>query len=273
MSHFGWRPVGAWRLRRDGELDLVWFVMSALVMAAVVVDATSLSGSSELFFLYMAMVMAAPVAGIGLCALGRLAWQARRRGSPITASLVICTLVAVHFTVGGIPSLPFADGSHWAAALENRIASGVRAYRNPGQASPPTPITYAAVARTLRVTSAITAGLAWLRNEAEASTVIATNVPGAALYAAMCECREYLQTEEYAPGVNGAVVSATYTDIFSSRGALMRSWLSGQAGAVEALREVGITYVVVDHVNGVDVSRSGLGSPVFSNTDIAIYRL
>jgi len=264
---------GAWRLTREGESNLVWFVLSALVIAAVLVDATSLAGSSELFFLYMAMVLVAPVAGIGLCELGRLTWQGRKGAAPITAAVLVCALVAVHVKVGGTPSPPFADGSYWTTALEKRVESGVRAYRDPGPSSRPTPITYTSVGRILRLTPAITAGLAWLRSEADASTVIATNVPGAAMYAALCECREYFQTEEYAPGVNGAVISAAYAEIFAQRGELLRMWLSGQPGGIDALRRVGINYVIVDHVNGVNVSGDGLGSPVFSNADVAIYRL
>jgi len=115
-------------------------------------------------------------------------------------------------------------------------------------------------------------GLSWLRGVADASTVIATNVPGAAFYAALCECREYYQTEQYAPeeiaahDVTGGVVTA-----FDGRARLLEAWIAGRPGSVEALRKAGITDLIVDHVNGFAVPLSGMPAPIFSNSDISIY--
>ena len=265
---------GLYRLAKLGEAELCWFLTGALLFGAAVVDATTIPGHSELFFLYMGMVLVAPVAGMGLTWLGTLLVQERKRLTPIAAVIVLGAGLAVHLSVGGVPSPPFYDGSRWAAGLyNNRIAVGVADYQHPGPASSPTPITYAATTRVLRVTPGIMAGLAWLRSVAVSSTVIATNVPGAAYYAALCECREYFQVEEYAEGVSGASISKADQILFADRSRLLEAWVNGQGGSVDMLRKVGITYLVVDHINGLPVVTVDMPRPAFSNSDIAIYRL
>src|SRR4029077_17733169 len=137
----------------------------------------------------------------------------------------------------------------------------------------PTPITYGATTRVLRVTPGIVAGIAWLRAVAVSSTVIANNVPGAAYYAALCECREYFQVEEYAEGVSGASISESDQILFADRSRLLEAWMSGQTGSIDMLKKVGITYLVVDRINGLPVVTVDMPRPVFTNNDIAIYRL
>jgi hypothetical protein len=264
--------VGTWKLFRGGEEQLAWFLTGSLLFGAVVVEATSIPGASELFFLYMAMVLAAPIAGMGLSELGTLGWRRRDRATPITVVVVILVALGVNLKVGGPPSAPFYDGSQFATALRNRIVAGVDAYRKPGPPSPPS-LTWTVKNSQLRVTPGIIGGLTWLRGVAVSSTVIATNVPGAALFAGLCECREYLQTVTYAPEFIEAEKTGVPTLVFASRERLLTAWMSGDAGSVEALRMVGITYLVVDHVNGLPVPEQEMPVPVFSDGDISIYRL
>lgn len=266
--------LGIYRLAKLGEAELSWFLTGALLFGAVVVDGTTIPGHSELFFLYMGMVLAAPVAGMGLTWLGTLLVRERKRLTPIAALIVLGAGLAVHLKVGGVPSPPFYDGARWVAGLyKYRVAEGVTDYQHPGPASSPRPITYRGTARVLRATPEIIAGLAWLRSAADYSTVIATNVPGAAIYAALCECREYLQVEEYAEGVSGATISAADQVLFAYRSRLLEGWMNGQPGSLDMLRKVGIAYLVVDHINGLPVETIDMPRPVFSNTDIAIYRI
>ena len=105
------------------------------------------------------------------------------------------------------------------------------------------------------------------------STVIATNVPGAALYAGLCECQEYYQTEEYASAFIAAKLAGTKTKAFDDRARLLIAWFDGTPGSVDALRKVGITYLVVDKVNGLVVHLQGVPKPAFMNRDIAMYRI
>ena len=264
---------GVWKLAKQGEKDLCWLLVAALLFGAVVAEATSIPGSSELFFLYMAMVLVAPVAGMGLCQLGRLLSRERKRVTPIAATVVLVAGVGINLKVGGVPSPPFYDGSSFATGLSNLVRSGVRANRDPGPPSPPQ-LSWTDGPSRLRVTTGIVNGLSWLRGVADSSTVIATNVPGAALYAALCECREYYQTEQYAPeeiaahDVTGGVVTT-----FNGRAQLLEAWISGRPGSVEALRKVGITFLIVDHINGFAVPASGMPAPAFTNSDISIYRV
>ncbi len=264
---------GVWKLARDGDLELCWLLSGALVVGALIVEATTLPGESELFFLYMAMVLVAPMAGVGLCQLGNLMWRGRKRASPIAAAVIVLAGLGLHVKVGGTPSPPLFDGSEWTTGLEQRIAAGVRAYGDPGPPSPPA-LSWADGPHLLRMSPGIVSGLSWLRGVVTSSTVIATNVPGAAVYAALCECREYYQTEQYAPEYIAAHdVTGGTTTTFDDRAHLLEGWISGRPGSVEALRGVGITFLIVDHINGFAVPLSGMPAPVFSNSDISIYRV
>jgi hypothetical protein len=264
--------IGTWRLVKAGERELSWFLVGCLLFGSVVVEATSIPGASELFFLYMAMVLAAPVAGMGLSELGRLAWRGRKMATPLTVIVVIVAASGTHLKVGGTPSVPFYDGSPFAAAVRARIVAGVDAYRDPAPPSAPS-LTWSVKNSLLRVTPHIIDGLSWLRGVADPSTVIATNVPGAALYAGLCECREYFQTETYAAEFIEAEATGSPTTIFANRDRLLTAWITGKLGSVDALRRVGITYLVVDHLNGLPVPQQDLPEPAFSNGDISIYRL
>ena len=265
---------GLYRMARLGEAALCWFLAGALLFGTVIVEATVIPGHSELFFLYMGMVLVAPVAGVGLTWLGTLLVRERMRVTPAAAVVVLVAGLLLHLKVGGAPSPPFYDGSRWAQGLYNyRIVEGVSDYEHPGPASSPTPVTYGGTARILRVTQEMVVGLAWLRGVANASTVIATNVPGAAYYADLCECREYFQTEEYAEGVSGASITAAQQAIYTARSAVLEGWLSGQSGSIDVLRKAGISYLVADLVNGLPVATTDMPRPVFSNSDIVIYRL
>jgi hypothetical protein len=263
---------GTLRLAKNGEKELSWFLVAALLVGAVVVEATSLPGESELFFLYMAMVLVAPVAGMGLCEVGTLLWRGRQLATPAILAVILLAALGLHLKVGGAPSMPWRDGSVFSKGLYNRVEAGIRAYRDPQPPSPPI-MSWTDGGRLLRVTPGILGGLSWLRGAADSSTVIATNVPGAALYAALCECREYYQTEQYAPEYIAAhdVTGITITT-FASRQRLLEAWMTGQPGSVEALQKVGITYLIVDHVNGFRVPLQGMPKPAFGNGDITIYR-
>ncbi len=263
---------GIWVLVKAGEAELSWFLVGGLLFGAAVVEATSIPGHSELFFLYVAMVLVAPAAGVGLSHLGRLLWSGRRVATPITAVVALAIAFGVHLKVGGAPSVPFYDGSRWAAGLDARINAGVDAYRDPGPPSSPA-LSWAVGSGKLRVTPGIVDGLAWLRGVAISTTVIATNVPDAALHAGLCECREYYQTEEYASVYIESQLTGIPTTRFAARQSRLEAWMSGKPGGVAGLRAVGITYLIVDHVNGVAVPDQGMARPVFSNGDITIYRL
>jgi hypothetical protein len=264
---------GVWKLVRDGEHELSWFLATALLAGAVIAESVAIVGWSQLFFLYMAMVLVAPVAGTGLCHFGMLLWRKRRRAMPIFIVVVLVLAFGLHLAVGGSPSPPLYDGSRWARSLMTiRIEPGVKAYRDPGPPSPPVE-SWMLGPRVLDVTPSIIDGLAWLRSAATPSTVIATDVPGAALYAALCECREYYQTEEYSGEVPESGLTYIPTTFFAGRERLLVAWMSGEPGSVAALRDVGITYLIVDHVNGVPVGAAGMPAPVYSNIDITIYKL
>jgi hypothetical protein len=263
---------GTWKLWRDRESDLCAFLVSALLFGAVVVEATSIPGNSELFFWYVAMVLVAPVAGLGLCQLGNALWRWRKRVTPIVGLAALTVAAGVNLKVGGAPSFPFVDGSRWAANFFIHIGDGVEAYRDPGAPSPPNMLWYSG-GSLLRVTPAIVDGLSWLRRVATSSTVIATNVPGAALYADLCECREYLQTDEYAPEYIAAKLVGSVTTAFATRERLLEAWIDGRPGSTEALEKVGVTYLIVDHVNGFPIPLQGMPTPAFINPDIAIYRV
>ena len=263
---------GIWRMAKDGEAALCWLLGGVLVTGAFIVEATTIPGESELFFLYMAMVLVAPVAGFGLCRLGMLLWRGRKRATPIAAAVVVLAGVGLHLKVGGTPSRPLLDGSEWTTGLEQRIEAGVRAYREPKPPSPPA-LSWAD-GPLLRMSPGVVSGLSWLRGVVTPSTLIATNVPGAAIYAALCECREFYQTEQYAPAYIAAHdVTGGTTTAFDSRARLLEAWISGRPGSVDALRRVGITFLIVDHVNGFAVPPSSMPAPAFSNSDISIYRV
>ena len=263
---------GVWNLAKQGERELCWFLVGALLTATLIVEAVSITGESELFFLYMAMVLVAPVAGTGLCYLGWLLWRGRKLATPIAVVVILGASLGLHMKVGGEPSPPFYDGSRWAAGLYARMTEGIQLYRDPGPPSPPT-LSWSNGGRRLQVTPAILDGLSWLRGDANSSSVIATNVPGAALYAALCECREYYQTGRYTNEFIAAQMTHTTASIFADRERLLTAWITGQPGSVEALRRVGITYLIVDHVNGFPIRREDLPRPAFSNADISIYRV
>jgi hypothetical protein len=178
----------------------------------------------------------------------------------------------VNLKVGGAPSLPFDDGSSWASKVFVHINEGIDAYREPGPPSPPT-MSWSDGGRVLRVTPEIVAGLTWLSGVAVPSTVIVTNVPGAALYGALCECREYYQTEDYAPAYIAAKTAGRTIEAFPARAGLIEAWIDGKSGSVEALRKAGITYLVVDRLNGFAVPLQGMPKPAFSNSEIAIYAI
>jgi hypothetical protein len=198
-------------------------------------------------------------------------WQGRMLATPLTAFVAVCALVGLHLAVGGHPSAPLYDGSRWAVALRGRIDSGVQAYRDPG---PPSRSNSYEGGQLLRVTPGIVDGLSWLRRSADSPTiVIATNVPGAALYAALCECREYYQTDAYAPEFIQASRTHTVDTTFADRERHLRAWMSGEPGSVELLRKLGISYLIVDHVNGLPVNTRDMPAPAFSNGEITIYRL
>lgn len=263
---------GTWRLAKGGDRQFCWFASTALAVGTVIAQAISLPGHSELFFLYMAMVLVAPVAGLGLCHLGRLLWRGRRRVTPLAALATISAVVALHVSVGGPMSAPLYDGSIWARALRNRIDQEIQAYHDPALPSKPT--SYHDVSLLLRLTPGVLRGLNWLRTSAGSpATVIATNVPGAAMYAALCECREYFQTNEYAPEFIQAARTHTVDTSFADREARLRSWMSGDPGSVEALRRLGISYLIVDHVNGLPINGRDMPPASFSDADIAIYKL
>ncbi len=264
--------VGVWKLARAGEADLCWFLVSVLVFAAVLVDATSIPGASQLFFLYMAMVLVAPVAGVGLFDLGQMLWRRRASTTPVVVLILLVGAVAVNLKVGGAPSVPFDDGSVYASKFFVHVTEGVDAYRDPGPPSPPLRV-WDSGGSLLRVTPEIVQGLSWLRGVAVPSTVVATNVPGAALYASLCECAEYYQTEEYAPAFVAAKLAGTTTTAFSGRARLLEAWFDGAPGSVVALRKAGITYLIVDRVNGFPIPVAGMPKPAFMDRDIAIYRI
>jgi hypothetical protein len=264
--------LGAWRLWREGEADLCSFVVAALLFGAVVVEATSIPGNSELFFLYMGMVLVAPVAGLGLCQLGEVLWRGRKRATPIAGLVMLTIGAAVNLKVGGTPSLPLDDGSRWASNFFIHVGEGVDAYRDPGAPSPPNLLWYSG-GSLLRITPADFDALGWLRGVATSSTLIATNVPGAAFYADLCECREYFQTEEYAPEYIAAKLAGIITTAFVTRERLLEAWIDGRPGSIKALVKVGVTYLIVDHINGFPITPQGMPTPVFSNPDITIYRV
>jgi hypothetical protein len=274
LAFFLWLGLGfgLWVLVKAGEKELAWFLVGALLFGALVVEATSIPGHSELFFLYMAMVLVAPAAGAGLCHLGRLLWNGRTRATPIAVGIVLVVAFGVHLKVGGTPSAPFYDGSRFATGLRARVTAGIDAYRDPEPPSPPA-LSWNVGSGKLRVTPGVVDGLAWLRSVATPSTVIATNVPDAALYAGLCECREYYQTEEYASVYIESQITGVPTTMFTTRQRLLEAWIAGRPGSVAALRQVGITYLIVDHVNGFAVLAQGMPRPAFSNGDIAIYRV
>ena len=263
---------GVWKLARAGKSDLCWFLAAALVFASVVVEATSIPGSSELFFLYMAMVLAAPVAGVGLYELAQLVRREWKRWTPVTAITILILAIGLNHKVGGAPSLPFDDGSSWASKFFVHVDEGVEAYRAPGPPSPPT-MSWSDGGRVLHVTPDIVAGLTWLSGVAVPSTVIATNVPGAALYGALCECREFYQTEDYAPAYIAAKLSGQTIQAFASRARLIEAWIDGSPGSIGALRRAGVTYLIVDRINGFVVPLGGMPKPVFMNSGIAIYAI
>jgi hypothetical protein len=264
---------GAWRLTRKGEWELMWFVAGALGFGALVVEATSIPGESELFFLFMAMVLIAPVAALGLCQLGALMWRGRHRITPITIAVIAFAAVGIHLKVGGAPSPPLYDGSRYAQGVFAHITVGVGSYKNTEPPSEPV-MSWIDGDQRLLVTPPLTSGLSWLRSAADASTVIATNVPGAALYAGACECREYFQTEQYASQYIAAQLTpgATVT-AYDARKRLLEAWIYGEPGSVAALRKAGVTVLIVDHVNGFPVSPDDLPRPAFSNAAISIYRI
>ena len=264
---------GAWKLARNGEWELMWLVIGALGFGALVVEATSIPGESELFFLYMAMVLIAPVAGLGLCQVAALLWRGRRRTTPVTIAFIVVACLGLHLKVGGAPSPPLYDGSRYAPGLFAHITVGVGAYKDVEPPSQPV-ISWTDGDDRLLVTPGLTNGLTWLRGEADASTVIATNVPGAALYAGLCECREYFQTEQYASQYIAASLTpgATVT-AYDTRERLLEDWIYGDPGGVAALRKAGVTVLIVDHINGFPVSLDGLPKPAFSNSAISIYRI
>jgi len=261
---------GIWKLARSGDADLCWLLAAALVFASVVVEATSIPGASELFFLYMAMVLAAPVAGVGLYELGQLLWRQRRRGTPLAAAIILIVAIGLNLHVGGAPSLPFDDGSSWASKVFVHINEGIDAYRTQEPPSAPT-LSWSDGGRVLRVTPEIVAGLTWLSGVAVPSTVIVSNVPGAALYGALCECREYYQTEDYAPAYIAAKQAGRTIEAFPARARLIEAWIDGSAGSIDALRRAGVTYLVVDRLNGFAVPPQGMPKPAFVNSEIAIY--
>jgi hypothetical protein len=263
---------GVWKLMKRGEGELCWFLVGALLVAAVIVEGVSIPGESELFFLYMGMVLIAPVAGTGLCHLGWLLWRGRNLVTPIVTIVIVASALGLHVKVGGEPSPPFYDGSRWAAGLYARVTEGVQLYQDPGPPSPPS-FSWSNGGRRLRVTPAVLDGLKWLRGDADSQSVIATNVPGAALYAALCECREYYQTDRYAPEFIAAELAHSTASLFVDRERLLTAWILGQPGSVEALRRVGITYLIVDHLNGFPIRQQDMPPPAFSNADISIYRL
>jgi len=126
----------------------------------------------------------------------------------------------------------------------------------------------------LRVTPEIVQGLSWLRGVAVPSTVVATNVPGAALYASLCECAEYYQTEEYAPGVRrGQAGGHNHNGLLGAGTTSGKPGSTGRRAAVVALRKAGITYLIVDRVNGFPIPVAGMPKPAFMDRDIAIYRI
>jgi hypothetical protein len=264
---------GVWKLARKGEWEMMWLVAGALGFGALVVDATSIPGESELFFLYMAMVLIAPVAGLGLCQVGTLLWLGRRRVTPVTIAVIVVAGLGVHLKVGGVPAPPFYDGSRFAQGLFAHITVGVGAYEDTQPPSQPV-MSWTDGDQRLLVTSDVISGLSWLRGVTKPTTVVATNVPGAALYAAMCECREYFQTEQYAsPYIAAQRVPGATVTAYDTRERLLENWIYGEPGGVAALREAGVTVLIVDHVNGFPVSPVGLPKPAFSNADISIYRI
>jgi hypothetical protein len=153
------------------------------------------------------------------------------------------------------------------------IKVAVRSYTDTEPPSQPV-ISWADGDDRLLITPGLSSGLSWLRGVADSSTVIATNVPGAAFYAGLCECREYLQTLQYtsayiaAETVPGATITA-----YDKRESLLKAWIHGEPGGVAALREAGVTVLIVDHINGFSVSPVGLPKPAFSNAEISIYRI
>ena len=221
------RPAGGRRDRR-GSVDL-WRIRALL--------------------LYMAMVLIAPVAGTGLCHLGWLLWRGRHLVTPIVTIVIVASALGLHMKVGGEPSPPFYDGSRWAASNDSRAHRGRAGLSGSWSPSPPS-LSWSNGGRRFEIHLGCRDVLKWLRGDADSQTVIATNVPGAALYAALCECREYYQTDRYAPEFIEAESAHSTASLFVDRERLLTAWILGQPGSVEALRRVGITYLIVDHLNG-----------------------
>jgi hypothetical protein len=257
---------------------LSWFAAVAFLSGVVVAMAFSVPGISQLFFLYIGMVVIAPIAGFGLSLMLGAAWRQRFSVTPIVLMLIAILVAFAAHAVGGRPSLPLA-ASPWAMALQvNRVEPGLLAYTEPASFPMSAPSEYASsnlfLSQRLRLTPAMLSGLDWARNTLASDDVIATNVPGAALYAGLCECREFYQTPMYTPEFLAGLTDSSVTSLSAWRERRLRSWMAGVPGSVEALRESGVTYLFVDGLNGAPVATSAeMGKAVFAQDDFSIYKI
>ena len=87
---------------------------------------------SELFFLYMAMVLIAPVAGTGLCDLGQMLWRGGATTTPVVILILLVAALGAAHQGGRRAFSSLRRRVCYGRQVIRAVTEGVDAYRDPG---------------------------------------------------------------------------------------------------------------------------------------------
>jgi hypothetical protein len=264
--------AATWVLRRANSAGYV-FVFAWMLFAASLIPAMgiALKGASQLFFLYYGLAVLAPLAGYGLIAAAR--WFIAHPGVRTAGGLVTLLLVMWAQYVFVPPNLPFnqqvlpimavfSRTFYWLPVAFSQDSDLPRSNGlNPNVGG---------YLSQMNMTEPLAEGLGWARLHLGEEAVFAVNVPEASVYAGLSEVRAFYETDAFSVRSH---IAGSENGYFQPRRDLIAAWRDGADGVVEQMRTSGITHLFVDSVNGFAVPNRETLSPIFENSDFAIYAL
>jgi hypothetical protein len=244
---------------------LAWTIFSASLVASMII---SLGGQAQLFFLLYGLSVLNTVMGYGIVELSKFVLSSIPRRIGVFGALLAMFIVAQ--ILAPSPPVSLFDSSVYSIwplqqyELLQVFAGGPANQQTSG------PIPY--VGQAFVLTNEIRDALSWARQHLSKDDVFAVNVIGAAPYSGYSERRAFYETTLYtveSQSLQGQdLVGARY----GWRDQLIQDWRAGKSDVLARMKQVGITYIFVDRVNGMAIPNlEGLPSPVFENKDFAIY--
>ncbi len=309
LGMLGAQLAGLWLYLRERDrpvpIEGVWLLCVLIAAAIGLAVLSDPDTNSQLYFVFYGTITAGLLAAAGLVD----SWSgADHRSRRRMAGLVVAFAALIVVAVIALGDRGLTPGAVWAwyaglAALLVVVALVARAKLTPATLAATVVCTCLVSVGALSVpvdrvipslqdqgpssdqrfllTPGLDQALSWVRDNTDPGAIVAISNPAPLSfdYAAFGERRVFLGGWAYSEysreaGVN-AVASAAVNP-YSDRLAVNQAAFAGDPAAIEALRDAGVDYLIVDDVNGVAVDSAalaGVGRVVFDGADATVIEL